>query len=484
MKFETILSHCTEVLEITKKSHIPTDELLGSYFRQKKYIGSSERKLISEIVFMHLRFLGFSKYVFDKLKKEFIDKNTNTNSLDLLITLFINIELYPQNIFSIAKSIEKHYSVENGILFMLNFINDQIPNFFNQLQSIISEIDIIHKVLLKNKINNFFENKSLIEQVSARYSIPEFILESWVRYYPPQGINPFELAESLLFPSELTVRVNKIGFTRSKVIDLLREAKIEASETPYSPFGIKIPERVNLLQTDIYKNGIVDIQDEGSQLVCLACNPKPNDKILDACAGAGGKSLFLAFLQNDKGKIIANDVVVPKLIELNRRAKRAGFSSITTHHLSGKNLKRSSLLRPNFFDIVLVDAPCSGIGTSRRSPIHKWWLTPEKLKRLAKKQLELLSFYSQFVRPKSYLVYSTCSLMPEENIEIVQKFLKIHHSFIPVPLSESFQKFGIELPLLQKDSHTITLLPSVHKTDGFFIAKFQKATRSVNHFQQ
>ena len=476
MKFETILSHCSEVVEITRKSHIPTDELLGSYFRQKKYIGSSERKIISEIVFMHLRFLGFSQYVFDKLKKEFNDKNSNTNSLGLLITLFINIELYTKNIFNIAKSIEKLYSTENGILYMLNFINDQIPNFFNLLKSIISEINILHKFILKQEINNSLENKSLIEQVSIRYSIPEFILNSWLKYYPKQGINPFELAESLLFPTELTIRVNKIGFTRSKIIDLLRDAKIEANETPYSPFGIKIPERVNLLQLDIYKRGIIDIQDEGSQLVCLACNPKPNDKILDACAGAGGKSLFLAFLQNDKGKIIANDVVLPKLIELNRRAKRAGFSSITTHHLSGKNLKRASLLRPDFFDIVLVDAPCSGIGTARRSPIHKWWLTPNKLRRFAKKQFDLLSFYSQFVRPKGYLIYSTCSLMPEENIEVVESFQKANPNFIPVPLLQSFQKFGIELPMLKKDSYTITLLPSIHKTDGFFIAKLQRAT--------
>ncbi len=471
MKFETILKHCSEVLEIAMKSHNPTDEILTSYFRKMKYIGSNERKLISEIIFLHLRFLGFSKYLINRLKENSQDSKLEESLLELLVTLLINVELYPNNLFSISKTIEKFYSFKNGYSFLLNYIIDQIPSNFNYLKEKINEINSS-----SSKLINYTHPKNIIKQDmlrigSIRFSIPEFIITSWLDYYPQLEVNPFKLAESLLYPSYLTIRVNKIGIPREKGIDLLQREGYETIPTMYSPYGIILNERVNLFHTALYKNGIIEIQDEGSQLICLACSPKPKDKILDACAGAGGKSLFFALLQQDRGEIIANDIAYKKLIELRKRTHRSGFRSIKTHFLSERKSNRSNLLREGYFDIVLVDAPCSGIGTSRRNPIHKWWLTKEKLLRLQKKQIELLSFYSKYVRIGGTLVYSTCSLMPEENIQVIEKFLENHKNFQPANLTKSFELQGIKLPNLQKVSYHITILPLIHKTDGFFIAK-------------
>ncbi len=471
MKFETILKHCSEVLGIAIKSHNPTDEILASYFRKKKYIGSSERKLISEIVFLHFRFLGFSRYMINRLKEIAPDVKLEESSLELLATLLINVELYPNNLLSITKTIDKFYSFKNSFLFLLNYIIDQIPEYFNFLKEKIYEIDSSSMKLINYNELKKIANHDIFHIASIRFSIPEFILTSWLQYYPQFEVNPFKLAESLLYPSDLSIRVNKIGISREKIIDLLKGKGFEAIQTNYSPYGIKLVERVNLMNTALYKNGLIEIQDEGSQLICLACNPKPKDKILDACAGAGGKSLFLALLQQDKGEIIANDISYKKLIELRKRAHRSAFKSIRTHILSERHSNRSNILKERYFDIVLVDAPCSGIGTSRRNPIHKWWLTKEKLLRFQKKQIELLSSYSKYVRIGGTLVYSTCSLMPEENIQVVEKFLENHPNFHPANLSESFEFYGINLPNLQKGSYHITILPFIHKTDGFFIAK-------------
>lgn len=480
MKIDSLLGHCAEIVKIVSKSTLAPDELISQYFRGKKYIGSKERKIISEIVFMHLRLMGFSNFIFDTLSiKETPSKVKNSVEL-IALSLYVILLLYPQQLNTIVDSIEKLYKCSNGLEYLQIIIIDKIqPNFnMTKLKVFLDEIEKKCKVfdytLLPNEDN-------FLGILWARYSIPSFILKSWFNFYPSIGINPIDIAESLLFPSNFTIRLNNKNFTRDEIIQRLETENISCIKTKYSPFGITITERINLLQNPLYKNGTIEVQDEGSQLICLACNPNRNDKILDACAGAGGKSLFFAFLQNDSGYIVANDINILKLKELRHRANRSGFKSIHTHLLQ-PNAKPNKLLKENYFDIVLVDAPCSGIGTSRRNPMHKWLLTPKKLEKIVRKQVELLEYYSRFVKKDGTLVYATCSLMPEENQYVTQKFLEKNSNFQPEPLSLTFDKQGIALPLLKENFHEITLLPHIHGTDGFYIAKFRKATNYVNFF--
>ncbi len=469
MKLESLLNHSVELVKILLKSSISPEALIFEYFRKKKYIGSKERKIITEIVFNHLRFLKFSEYVFKSVSREEQNELLPSESIriNILLSLYIVINIYPMNLTLATKSIEKLFLIDNGFEYLQKKVIDLLIQNFNlgKIKNTINRIESLDTS--KENIENELMN------LSARYSIPEFILDSWYSFYTKIQIDPIEIAESLLFPASLIIRINSKSITRELVKQKFQEENYECSFTNFSPFGLAFKERANIISHPYYNQGLIEIQDEGSQLVCLACNPQKEDKILDACAGAGGKSIFLAFLQEDSGEIIANDINLLKLKELRKRAIRSGFTSIRTNLFHPKE-NRKNILKENYFDIVLVDAPCSGIGTARRNPMHKWWLNPNKLSRLAKTQFELLGFYSRYVKYGGYLIYSTCSLMPEENQMVTGKFLKQNSEFIPYPLFDAFQNFSIDLPMLDKNTNQINLFPHIHGTDGFYIAKFYK----------
>ncbi len=486
MELETLLKHCSGLAKIVFKSSKSTDEVVSAFFKQKKYIGSKERKIISEILFIYLRFFAFSNY----LAQKFFPNCTQSNNemLTILLSLFVNINLYPEQLKTLLRNIANLYQITSGETKLFNFVSNSIESLSVQKADVVSniraEINDINNTLTywKQKITELKLNSNevyhkdlldILQTASIRYSIPEFIIHSWFSYYNQRQINIFELAESLLFPAQVNIRINNLQLTREEIINKLRSSGISCEPSPYSPLGIILNERINIQQHELYRKGFLEIQDEGSQLVCFAVNPQPNDRILDACAGAGGKSLLLALLQEDKGEIVANDINFFKLKELQHRAKRSHFHSIKISH-QRLNSKNQALLKQ--FDIVLVDAPCSGIGTARRMPMQKWGLTPEKLRRYTQKQIELLLYYSQFLRKGGSLIYSTCSLMPEENEEVINAFLEQKRDFEPEPLLSAFNKFGIELETLGHKDFFVTLLPSLHKTDGFFIAKLRKAT--------
>lgn len=483
MHIEALIKHSTEVSKIILKSTKSEDSILSSFLRSRKYIGSKERKIVSEIVFLHLRNKKFSDFLFNEIfgNSNLLEAKKEVNFVTeehLLLSLFLNSILYPKNLFNICDAIQQLYKTGEPLEFLQNIIIDQFKKKISfDKQLFLNNINFFENNLLHtSKTNEIIKNTKMtpiqddaLHLASIRYSIPEFILESWSNYYQPKGINVYTLAESLLFPAPITLRINPMKTKRSEILNQLNNKGIVARATLYSTFGINLEKRINLIEYDIYKNGLVEVQDEGSQLVCFAVNPNKNDKILDACSGAGGKTLLLAQMQEDKGKIVANDINFLKLRELEHRARRAKLKSIRTYYN-----KDGKFLFKDEFDKVLIDAPCSGIGTARRNPMHKWRLNPEKLKKIARKQLELLQFYSKFVRKNGTLVYSTCSLMPEENIFVIQKFLNENTNFEPYSLKENFFDHRINLEWDNDNDFYLTLFPSIHKTDGFFICKLRK----------
>lgn len=249
----------------------------------------------------------------------------------------------------------------------------------------------------------------------------------------------------------------------------------KCSEGNLSPASIIFHKRTLLMSTKEYKKGLFEVQDEGSQMISFAVAPESDWKILDACAGAGGKSLHLADLQNDKGQIIAADVIKGKLFALSKRMRRPGFQSIVPHAWNSKN-KPPNEMKKGSFDAVLVDAPCSGTGTIRRMPYHKWRLDENLLERLTKKQLSILKQYSSYVKPGGILVYATCSIMPQENDVIADKFLKSEPDFEPYPVKPALETYGIHIKGLEDDSNKFHLYPVYHGCDGFFAAKFKRRT--------
>lgn len=228
------------------------------------------------------------------------------------------------------------------------------------------------------------------------------------------------IAHALNQPAPVFLRVNRLKITREDLKSELHKEGIEASIAPGTDDGLVLKERKNIFTSEAFKKGLFELQDGASQQAAIHLSPQSGDRIIDACAGAGGKSLHLAALMKNKGKIIAMDIHPKKLDELRKRASRAGADIIETRAIeSTKTIKRLEKMA----DRLLLDVPCSGSGVLRRNPDKKWKFTREELDRLIALQSEILSSYSHMLKPGGRMVYATCSILPSENREQVQRFL-------------------------------------------------------------
>lgn len=304
-------------------------------------------------------------------------------------------------------------------------------------------------------------------------------MPDWVRAELPEWVYPkfaarfggalMEEAASLQIPAPLDLRVNLLSGGRDAARAVLKAEGLEASDTPLSPFGLRIEGRRAITQGPAFQAGLVEIQDEGSQMVALLCDVAPGMRVLDWCAGAGGKTLALAMLMQNKGHIVASDVSAPRLDGAVRRLRRAGVHNVE-RHLAGSDAKWAKR-RARSFDRVLVDAPCTGTGTWRRNPDARLRLRPQDLAELQHKQAEILRQASAFVKPGGRLIYATCSLLPEENEAQIANFLQEHADFETMPLS------AIDaLPAALRASPHMALTPARHGTDGFFGAVLLRKT--------
>ena len=223
----------------------------------------------------------------------------------------------------------------------------------------------------------------------------------------------------------LTLRINTLKTDFASLSVVLSKKGVRLIKMEGLPNAALVAERTNLFTLDEFKDGLFEIQDAGSQLIPLMTGAKPGLRVVDACAGAGGKSLQLACMMENRGTIIAMDVEEWKLEELKKRARRNGIHNIETRLITGKVIKR---LRASA-DIVLLDVPCSGLGVLRRNPDAKWKLKPESIEEIKIKQAEILSSYAAMVKPGGILVYATCSILPSENEQQVAQFLATHPQF-------------------------------------------------------
>ena len=250
---------------------------------------------------------------------------------------------------------------------------------------------------------------------------------------------------------------------RKKTLEKLRKEGLFLRSTPYSPIGICSDERVNLNNCVAYQNGEIDVQDEASQLAAVLCNPLPYMKIMDYCAGAGGKTFTLLYLMNGKGKVFVHDENVSRLSAMKERGLRLGYT----------NYEIVSELDGQDYDLFVVDAPCSGTGTWRRAPDAKYRLTPAVLDNLVKTQAEILETAYAHTAKGGRIVYMTCSILADENQNQIQAFLKKHDDVKPLDLSVLWQeKIGGRYPFSSVDYAQFS--PLVTQTDGFFVCVMQK----------
>jgi 16S rRNA (cytosine967-C5)-methyltransferase len=278
-----------------------------------------------------------------------------------------------------------------------------------------------------------------------------------------------DILKSLNLQAPLTVRVNTLKTNRDRCREELLKQGIETASTPLSPFGLHVLKRMNVFSLAVFRNGWFEVQDEGSQLLPYFTDPKPSDKLLDVCAGAGGKTLEFAALMKNRGEIYATDINSRRLDELRRRVKRSGAQNVRALEIrSVEELRRRFT---GFFDIVFIDAPCSGLGTIRRNPGMKWTVSEHTVREVTEKQRSILLSCAPLVRNGGRVVYATCTVLNAENEEQIENFLSTHSEFELIGSRKALQMLNDKKGVA---GDYIKLLPHVHGTDGFFCAVLQK----------
>ena len=294
---------------------------------------------------------------------------------------------------------------------------------------------------------------SLAERANFLKADAEALLPTWFRDECPEIFTPTELAAQLArAPLWLRLQTERPEDVRAE----FEAVDWRIKESPALPSAWRILGDGDVTKSKAYTRGLIEIQDLGSQLVLESIGLEAGERWLDACAGAGGKTLQLARLLGGDGSVDAHDIRAAALDELLARAERAGL----------ENVRTVDAPEPAAYDGVLVDAPCSGSGTWRRSPHLKWTTTPAQIVEKARLQQTLLDKFAGYVRPGGRLVYATCSLSPQENARVVDAFLSAHSEFQPVPLARTFGFAPVR--------NAITILPARHDTDGFFVAALRR----------
>ncbi len=312
------------------------------------------------------------------------------------------------------------------------------------------------------------ENSNKTLSIAVRHSFPTWLVQRWLNRFGDEETH--RLCEKLNRIPEITVRTNTLKTDRTSLAQSLSPFAKDVNDCVYAPFGISfnrpsIP--IHLLEP--FREGWFQVQDEGAQLVSEILDPQPSERILDACAGLGGKTGHLAQLMTNRGEIIAVDHDEKKLRALDLDMRRLGVTIVKTAIVNlDESLATESL---GLFDRVLVDAPCSGMGVLRRNPDGKWNMTKKNLNRFSKRQVRFLSAVSGLLKPGGILVYAVCSTEPEENEGVIESFLHRHPDFAvertSPPRNEKIES------LRNAKGHYVSF-PHIHNMDGFFITRLKR----------
>ena len=305
-----------------------------------------------------------------------------------------------------------------------------------------------------------------------RHNLPEWIAAPLKEERGADGFWPLVAALSASAPLDL--RVNLLKAKRDDVKAQLAAAGIAAEPTPYSPWGLRIEGRPALAQLDLYLKGLVEVQDEGSQLLALLTDPKRGEMVVDFCAGAGGKTLALGSAMRSTGRLYAFDTSGHRLDAMKPRLARSGLSNVHPAQIAHERDDRIKRLAGKI-DRVLVDAPCSGLGTLRRNPDLKWRQSPQAVKELRVKQAAILASAARLLKPGGRLVYATCSLLATENEAVAEAFSAEHGDrFQPMAASQALLEARVDGAESLVSGGFLRLWPDRHRTDGFFAAVWQR----------
>ena len=391
-----------EIIEQVFSDKQPADNILNSYFRERRYIGSKDRRFISENVWDIIR---------HRRRLEFEAQSTSIRKLMI--------------VWAKNKSLE---TVFGGGQYGMSILSEEETDW----------------------LDNLPENPYL-QDVEAE--CPQWLFDK---------IKDFELLKSLNRPATADFRVN--AGSRETIIKKMKEEGFGVVSTPFSPIGVRAEERINLNNCITFQDGLIEPQDEASQIAAILADVKPEHKIIDYCCGAGGKSLTLSYLMQNKGQIEAHDIDERRLEAILPRMKRLQANNI-------KTVKTAEVGQD--YDRFIIDAPCSGSGTWRRSPDAKFRLNEKKLLEIVDIQSSLLDLAVEKVKQGGRIVYITCSILEEENTQQITKFLNRNNDFSLVDMQTIWDK-KIESPYPFADKNCLKFNPLTTGTDGFFIAVMER----------
>lgn len=424
-----------ELYDMVLKTPKPTDQVVQNYFRGRKYIGAKDRKAIAELIYDVLRHYGRLNWWADRLDMR------HTGRLVLIIWYCLK-EKWP---------IQNMHELFSGQKHAMDALTE-------------GEIELIHHLK-----ENTFEPTDMPDHV--RNECPEWAYGGLKKNFD-EYLNDEMVAMQIGAP--LDIRVNTLKENRDAVFKRLQQDGMDVALTPFSPYGLRVQGRPPFSMHPLYQHGMIEVQDEGSQLLALLCGVTPGEWVVDFCAGAGGKTMALAAQLQNKGRIYACDVDERRLENARKRLRRSNVHCVETKVMSDQNdpwVKKHA----GIADCVMIDAPCSGVGTWRRNPFARWQNLGPSLAELVPLQADILRSASRLVKSGGRLIYATCSMLPEENYNQVAQFLEANPDFHPVPLSDMWQRSGLDVvQSLDLSSHQLQLTPHQHQTDGFFVAAMRR----------
>lgn len=419
---KALLELCADLLHHVLTFEHPADAVVSRYFREHRHFGPRERATLAETTYTVLR----HKLRFERLARS----GSGARERRLAILGFAGSHGFLQGALTAQES---------------------------------DWLDACHAVAPAD----FFEPE--------RHNLPPWLAE---RLKAQVGEDFWPLALGLLESAPLDLRVNTLKAKRPQIQTELAQLAIKSEETPYSPWGLRVQGKPPVNRLELFTSGAIEVQDEGSQLLALLLDAKRGEMVVDFCAGAGGKTLAIGATMRSTGRLYAFDVSAHRLDALKPRLARSGLSNVHPAAIAHERDERIKRLAGKI-DRVLVDAPCSGLGTLRRNPDLKWRQSPESVRELTVKQGAILASAARLVKPGGRLVYATCSLLAEENEAIAEAFGAQQRDFTPLAAGELLEGLKVAQAASlcaggEDGQRYLRLWPQRHQTDGFFAAVWQR----------
>jgi 16S rRNA (cytosine967-C5)-methyltransferase len=418
---KALLESCADLLQQVLRFDHPADSVVSRYFREHRTLGPRERATLAETVYAVLR------------RKLFFDHLAPSGSGSKFRRLAILGFQAPRE-------------------FLDGALDEQEKRWLDGCRAI--------------------DPHTLLDR--HRHNLPDWMVQP---LKDQLGDEVWALADSLNEPAPLDLRVNALHDKREDVHKELQRAGIRSQPTPYSPWGLRLADKPPLTKLDAFIRGAIEVQDEGSQLATLLSAAKPGEQVIDLCAGAGGKTLAIGAMMRNTGRLYAFDVSAHRLDALKPRLARSKLSNVHPAAIAHERDERIKRLAGKI-DRVIVDAPCSGLGTLRRNPDLKWRQSPESVAEMTVKQAAILRSAARLLKPGGRLVYATCSLLPAENEAIAQGFTAEAGDFRPLPVAGILRDAKVTAPGLtsggENGEEFLRLWPHRHATDGFFAAVWQR----------